>query len=1316
MTGQGRPSLTVFATARPQRQRFITAGGLRVAISALAPFVACLVVVAVAIAQVPQPYAPMRLRITWGGGAATQWIGRITLDAGTPTDLRVEQQNADSAGSVWLEGRQIVIGSLSARTSDAIEVSVLAAESARFAIELSPGPAARPLQAQISLAELINAPYQLALDDHGNMLTIENVSERVVISTDHEPLIFSPGEQFAFEARLLIEGVEPGTTLDVQTSLSSVSGETEWSDKQRLAVPLDGSPAVSLKPQVPLAEGVYTMRLVATRPTGFRPLFLPGASAPVLAERSFDLVVIDPNSREAAPAAAWENVLEIDPTSPRWWDRLPAWTQLRRIPGLRRGPLGSVRAATVNHPLGQFVELPATPTGDEPHWQAYSLPLEAAGVPHLLEVDYPADLEQQLGLAILEPNSSGVVERVGNDSGVYVEGLGLSDANQKQTHRVVFWPRTHAPLLLVSNLHPTALARFGQIRVLKYPSHRLAPIAANADGHDRLVAAYIGRPRFAQSFGIDPTSPKNARAGESSAGSEWRTLYHSATRLADFVRFAGYNSAVVTIPSESVAFPTNEPRSSTANAMAVSPEQIDSLHEDSLELMLRVFDRERLTFVPAINFATPLPELEHLRRTSDPQTSGLEWVNLHGRTWLQTSGTRNGQAPYYNLLDPRVQQAILRAISDLMDRYGDHASLGGIALQLSGDGYAQLPTPEWGLDDATVAGFERDARIQLQVVGPNRFAERYAAFNGPHAAAWRNWRTAQVTRFYRQLAEVVRGGNNRRRLLITVEQSFDHPRVNEDVLPRILNDVPLDVTLLDLGIDRAMLEQLPGVTFCATRYVAPSVPLQDRAVDLKVNDAFAARRRQAGTSNGAAALLYHRTRPIELASFAARRPLPMAEEFQLACAPLAHGSAIRKPYAVTLADADCDVVVDGGDSLPLVEDPALRATRLLLQHLPVSADVTEVRQQPVVVRSFTAADRVTLLVVNACPWRTEAQLSLDLPGPVMATPLIPAQDDTLRALSIPRTLTRGGPPWTISLAPYDIQAMQIDSGGVRLRGVNVRLSESAKAELGARLADLDGRDPAPRSYSSLANPGFEPQSGVDLPGWRLIGNGTAELSATNPYAGNACLNLQSSGEATTIESAAFPIPPTGQFAMTALVRGRNLAPGSELRMILQADRERQVYRRWVRIGGQHPDAFPLEEQWRNYPILVNNLPLQSGEKMRVQFELSGAGEIWIDEIKTYDLLFTLPFYKDGNAEYWEFVKLRTSTQVDLEKGRIADCVRRLEGYWPRFYTAYTPVAQKRVATQPTSQAEPVSAPPNEPADERSPSLGERIFNRLMPFR
>jgi hypothetical protein len=127
---------------------------------------------------------------------------------------------------------------------------------------------------------------------------------------------------------------------------------------------------------------------------------------------------------------------------------------------------------------------------------------------------------------------------------------------------------------------------------------------------------------------------------------------------------------------------------------------------------------------------------------------------------------------------------------------------------------------------------------------------------------------------------------------------------------------------------------------------------------------------------------------------------------------------------------------------------------------------------------------------------------------------------------------------------------------------------------------------------------------------------------------------------------------------------------------------------------------------------VNALPLQSRGKMRIRFELIGAGEVWIDEIRAYDLLFPLDFYRDKKAENWEFIQKIGAAEVDFEKGRITDCLRRLDGYWPRFYSAYTP--QQRVARQPSPQSPPLSQPPAEPAPQTSPGVRER-FLRLIPI-
>ena len=105
--------------------------------------------------------------------------------------------------------------------------------------------------------------------------------------------------------------------------------------------------------------------------------------------------------------------------------------------------------------------------------------MEAVGVPHLLEIEYPASTDQHFSLSIVEPNAAGIVEGIGRDGGVYVEGFGREV--EKQTHRMVFWPRTQSPMLLVTNQHPGAAAMFGT-------HSRAQTLLATASHGTRLVA------------------------------------------------------------------------------------------------------------------------------------------------------------------------------------------------------------------------------------------------------------------------------------------------------------------------------------------------------------------------------------------------------------------------------------------------------------------------------------------------------------------------------------------------------------------------------------------------------------------------------------------------------------------------------------------------------------------------------------------------------------------------------------------------------------------------------------------------------------
>jgi hypothetical protein len=1317
MIGHGSPSSSPTARARNAPLSVRSFGDPRCAIIAQLALVLCALFTCSAAAQDALVNETMRLRISWGGGDSTAWHGQVWLDSGPLSNLKLLGLAADGAGSIWLEEGQVRIKSLSAHTFDVIEVAANASENAQLFVELtrdSPSDAGKPMAPiKVPLADILRRPYELRLDDRGNTLKVEHVpSDAIHIVMDRETLIFAPGEQLSFELRPELPDMAPGTTLDIHTTLSPARGdETIWSEQQRLAVPIEGAPTATINVPLPTIERVYTVRVSASRPSGFRPKFFPVGAAPI-AERSIDVVVLDTNPPRAATNEIWETVLEVDPTSPGWWERLPTWTQLRRIPGINSRQLGSIRAGTINLPFGRFVELPPTAPGSDPHWQAYSLPVEAVGAPHLLEIEYPANDEQNFGISIVEPNATGVVEGIGRDSGVYVESFGRENA--KQTHRMVFWPRTQVPMLLVTNQHSTAAAHFGHIRVLKRSTPQLTAAPAIRGPSDRMVAAYVARPLLAESFGATSGLSRVAGAipSEVRAVDDWQTFYESATRLSEYVRYGGYNSAVVNVLSDgSAIYPSAHlPSTPLYNTGRGST---DAAERDGLELLLRVFDRDGLALVPALQLAAPLPALEELRRTSNPQTSGLEWVGPTGRTWLEVNGAPQGLAPYYNLLEPRVQQAVLEVVRELVERYGHHTAFAGLSIQLSANGYAQLPPLDWGLDDATIARFEHDTGIQLAATGPNRFAERHALLTREHVDAWRKWRTEQIVEFYAQIAAMLRenGTSSGNRLILTLEDALAHPNLAARVRPNILLANRVDGTLLDAGLDRPRLETIPGVVVCATRYVESMAPLAERAIDFELNEAFAAWQKRADSNSVPAALLYHRPQRRRLAPFPMNN-LRFAGDIKLVSQMSAHGAAVRQPYVQTLLQHDPAVLIDGGELLPLGQDDALRSAREITRQLPTTADVTDITKQPVTVRTYAESNGVTLLVVNASPWHADASIMLDVPRATTMKPL-PAVDNAKSAA--PSALAAGQQPWSMSLGPYAIQAVRIELPGVRVLEVNAKPNQAAKAELAARIKDLDNRDlNAPRAYTALHNPSFEPVGGAGPPaGWRLIGkSATAELDATNPHDGTTCVYFRNEAGVAALESDPFPTPATGQLAVTVLVRGHQMSPGSELRMVIEGKYEGQLYRRSRIVEPTNPN---VPEQWQfSKPILVNDLPLEVRGDIQIRFEMTGPGEVWLDCVSVYDLLFPLKFYKFEEAEIMRFVRLNHDTKSAFDDGRIVDCARDMEKYWSRFLAEYTPRIQPVMPIQPAPMPPAQLATPPKQNEQPVPSIGERIKS-VFPF-
>jgi hypothetical protein len=296
--------------------------------------------------------------------------------------------------------------------------------------------------------------------------------------------------------------------------------------------------------------------------------------------------------------------------------------------------------------------------------------------------------------------------------------------------------------------------------------------------------------------------------------------------------------------------------------------------------------------------------------------------------------------------------------------------------------------------------------------------------------------------------------------------------------------------------------------------------------------------------------------------------------------------------------------------------------------------------------------------------------------------------------------------------------VRIPIAGAKVVDVQIA-NEKVNAELTAKLADLSNRDlTAPSDYQVLSNPSFELSAGAGrIAGWHLAANsGKAiiQLDAKNPQDGKSCLYFRSDGQSASVESDAFPAPPTGQLAMTVYARAQNLAPGTELRLVVECECEGQPrYRRAARVPAQQMQLVGGE--WgQPFAIFVSDLPLQSRGQMRIAFELTGPGEVWLDNVKLHKLLFSLKSYPNTQADCLQLSRKIYAAKSAFEAGQITDCMRITDGYWLRFILEYCPPNQPMVASRIVPKNPSALPPQANQGQEPSPGFGDRL-KRFLPI-
>ena len=1299
MLGQGSPSIA--PTRRPHRR--VGSLGLRLAQTVLLAICA----LAVGNRSLAGEEVDLQLRITWGGGQRAAWRGKLLLGHGRLEEIRRLGLEADLPGAMQVDAGQLHFWERTATSFDGFDVRLRADPSSQLTIQLATG-AQKPTTTTLPLADFIHRAgyvHHAKLDDSQNRLLVRRTSGDLVrVTFDTDSLVFSPKDQPTVRIAPTHLGLPTATAVRCEARLLDDVQRSVWRESADRQVDENGSvEPLSLTLPLPPEEGVYTLQvdLVQRR---FPPSLIPGKS---LIQRNVQLMVVDqqryPGPHTPPDASSWTEVAKIDLSDPSWWQKLNWFPQLGRLAGMSRNPVSNGPLEETEHQGEPFLQLGGG------NWYAVPLPIQETGIPHRLELEYPNDVPQTVGLTILEPNAADFVGPLFLDSGIDIPTYPPAESYEIDSHRLLFWPRTKTPWLLITNCRDKSAAVFRGLRVTSVPA-QLPPAPLTGTGvESRLLAVYYDKPLFPQNFTAQEALEPSTTPARSL--NDWHTFYDGGQRLVQYLKHVGYNAAIVSVMRDGSTLYPSELLQSTPRydngAFFVAGQ--DPVAKDVLEMLFRLFDQAGLTFVPALHFASPLPELQRQLRAPPAAREGIELVNGQGESYVSLQGTRRGLAPYYNPLDERVQMAVKRVVGELVARYSHHASFKGVALQVGASTYLQLPDEEWGQDSRTRRRFQQ-ARERVAQPGATALGA------DPLREAWLDWRASVLASFHEDLASLLPADS---KLYLAMADSLESPPVQDAMAPRLLEQGSFADAMLRQGIDATKYRSADQVVMLRPRRLSPLVSLSKQGADFEINqsrsvdDFFA-------TASAHGALNFHKSLNKRLVEFDAVSPFGEGSTTTWISAHIPpSGYHSRARFTNSLASSDVLTLVEGGSMIPLGQETQFRDLLATYRQLPprafqtVEAKLSPDRSSPVVVRTLELAGQTYCYCLNNGPWSVEVTIDIETePG---------CRVQTLDRRDLPPLQAHeNGHAWRVRLRPYDLQAVvfvapraRVVDWRVQFQGGVETLLERAVTDITTRFKELRNPKPLP----VLSNPSFERNGAAgDIPGWRFSqGRGAEAAAEVDPTTGRRALHLRvteprASGR---IRSEEFQLPATGRISVRAWIRTADetrqpplriavdlLSPGrSPLQFSAPLGADPNPDRR----AGNPPQ--PLSQQWPENPYLfhISKLPVEGPTKVVVGFDLEGEGDVWIDDVQVYDLYF-IP------SEQHELEVNIATANFGLTSGNLAECQQYLNGYWPRFLLEFVPLPPtRRVASLPSRRQ--VAPPPTQETENRD---DRRTWGRFLP--
>ena len=1217
----------------------------------------------------------LRLQFAWGGSKPVDWRGRVTVEGGRFSNPRYLGDEVDVVESLSLRPNAIEIHSASPRTYQAVEVTLDAPATAKVLVEFLMGESQTPKVLDLAVEDLVARDFNGPLDDLENRLLIRRVpGDSLRVSMVDEHLVFAPKQQWVIDVVPHRPRLPNSNRARLQLRLTRAGSEQVlWRTDRVLGKDdLGVYEAVrAIQVPVPAKEGVYDLAVrMSTRNLN---LLLPTSNSSV--ERRIQFVVLSERSPQAVgDNTQWRRAISFDPAEPRWWERLgrlPRFEQFSINPMRMRGK-GDAQSETLDgQPVSRL---------NGGAWQAYPLPVSHVGEPHLLEVAYPTGVPHSLGVSVVEPMRDGSLDLKLQDAAVLVSEP-IWDP-QNRVCRMVFWPKTRMPYVWLTNLAADKPAYFGRIQVWDGP-RRLPSAPARPDPQaGRLVYAQLDQPDFAEFFNAQGAAVKESER----TLKDWRTFYAGCDRLVQYLKHSGLSGVRLNCYGEGGAICPIPGGCATAkyDSGAYFSSGQDLHQKDVVEMLLRMFEREGLGLVVGLRFDSALPELES--QLSDAQSSqGIRLVEPNADS---TSG------PRYNILDQRVQSEMVRIVRYFADRYGHHRSFAGIALQLDENSVGHVGSSSSGWDSVTLQRFQQEHAPQIRQVTGGGSLEPAMVVAGPLRDVWLQWRADQIAGFYQTLVAATQRTRPDAEFRLDLSRLVECPDVSLGCRPMLPRQTDIAAVMVTKGLDLYKLAAV-GAMIDRPWLDEPMRPIVERGkYQVWTQDETWSRLAKQSVGNGA--ILRPATYEVTATDIRASGIFDGESMAQRKHQRVDSDSSALQMLSASLVNDDAATIYIGGSRLPNLMSPATQDWLHSFQRLPVGKfkPFDSSTGRPVTVCTLQHAGRTYVYAINDSPWTAKATVRFQAAdGCRFASLDRDASKSQWLLPSANANIPAGEFSWQRELPPYGLAVGFLTDPDAVATSVQSSLPDGVVSVLQGRYADVAARLTGlkrPKPYEVITNEGFDAAPDpVGVPGWQWPREPNVTVERDNKvfHSGLASLRLESQQPVTWVRSDPLPAPATGRLALQAMIKFDTSVPSAPLRIALEGVHNDRPYYRYAQVlpptkdATQSsvpvvgPDGNTTPTDWMPFMLQVNDLPTEGLEQLRVRFDLMGAGKVWVDDLRMFDLVFTAD-------EQMQLSRIVSLADYHLREGDLAACAHTLDQYWPQYLIQFATPETLRVADTP----------------------------------